>query len=79
MDKEEKQEQLIRDYAETFGSIQGQRVLRDLEVQSGYRLYSKLPEGKDGHVDVNKVIFQEGQKRIMARIEIMLKKGNPDA
>ena len=78
MDKDEKQEQLIRDYADTFGSIQGQRVWENLCMLAHYKVV-RIPKDTLGRIDPSAVLVDVGTRKIMVHIETMLKKGNPDA
>ena len=74
MDKDEKQEQLIRDYSEIFASIQGQRVLDNLKRLSRSDIVV-IPKGNDGHTDVYAVCREEGMRSVIVHIETMLRKG----
>ncbi len=78
MDKDDKKEQLIRDYNEVFTPIQGQRVLANLKMLSRSEIVA-IPKGLDGHTDVYAVCREEGMRSVIVHIETMLKKGNSDA
>ena len=67
--EDDKALQKIIDYKGTFETPAGQRVLNDLEVYCKFYQFTKLPVGKDGHTDVHEVVFQAGQRRIVARIK----------
>ena len=78
MDKDDKQEQLIRDFADTFGSVQGQRVWDNLCKLSQYKIV-RIPKDSLGRIDHSAVLVDVGTRKVMLHIENMLKKGNPDA
>lgn len=67
MTEEEKKQQLINDYLETFTSSHGQRVLDDLRRLSGFD-FSIIPTGNDGHTDVYDVMRNEGMRAVVIHI-----------
>ncbi len=78
MDKDEKQEQLIRDYAEVFDSLQGQRVWDNLCKLAHYNV-NRIPKDNMGRIDPSAVLVDVGTRKVMLHIETMLQKGTPDA
>ena len=77
MDKDDKQEQLIRDYSEAFGSVQGQRVWDNLQMLARYKVV-RVPKDNLGRIDPYAVCREEGMRSVMVHIETMLRKGNPN-
>ena len=78
MDKDDLKEQLVRDYADTLGSIQGQRVWDNLCKLAHYKVV-RIPKDTLGRIDPSAILVDVGTRKIMLHIETMLKKGNPDA
>jgi hypothetical protein len=77
-DKDDKLEQLIRDYTDVFGSVQGQRVWDNLCKLTQYKIV-RVRRDNLGRIDPYEVCRQEGIRSVMLHIDTMLKKGSPDA
>ena len=65
--EEEKKEQLIRDYKNTFGSPEGERVLGDLRRHANIDL-SIVPTDNNGQIDIYQVMKNEGQRAVVIHI-----------
>lgn len=63
----ESQKQMKIDYAVTFGTEAGQRVLADIEKMS---LYHKAlsPYDTEGRIDPNLILLQTGSRNLFAAI-----------
>jgi len=75
-DEEKKREedvwQEIKDFKETFESPEGKRVVERLKRLSNYD-YVLVPVDNNGRIDVNQVMFNEGQRSVMVHILRKLK------
>jgi len=70
LDKEQK---IIQDFKETFGTDHGKRVLERLESLSTLNR-SSVGSDRGKPIDVNRLIYDEGQRAIMLYIERQLNK-----
>ena len=77
MDKDDKKEQLVRDYNEVFGSPQGNRVWENLCNLAHYKVV-RIPKDSLGRIDSSAVLVDVGTRKLMVHIDTMLKKGNPN-
>lgn len=71
MDREDKQKQLVMDFQNTFTSEGGKRVLADLRKKSTYDV-SSISTDKSRPIDVNRLIYDEGQRAVIIYIFRML-------
>jgi len=74
MDKTDEAQQNIIDYRQTFETVQGKRVLSHLKKLCQYNTTISPPVGNDGHTDVYRVMYKEGQRCVITNIERMLNK-----
>jgi hypothetical protein len=68
-------DQLTKDYLETFGSIHGQRVLKNLKKLAHYDGFFWPRSERDGHTDIYDVCREAGKRAVIAHIEMKLKSG----
>jgi hypothetical protein len=71
MERQDEFEQLISDYAETFDSEAGKRVLNDMKRRAHYNV-AYFPTAPDGHTDIYEVCREEGKRAVIVGIEVML-------
>ena len=69
----DKEQRLIQDFHETFGTEHGQRVLERLESLSTLNK-SSISSDRGKPIDVNRLIYDEGQRAVMLYIERQLNK-----
>jgi CMP-2-keto-3-deoxyoctulosonic acid synthetase len=65
--------QIIQDYQNCFASDSGKKVLANLK-QVFYFDRSVVPIGEDAHIDVNRLIRNEGQRSVLIHILTQLNK-----
>jgi hypothetical protein len=65
--------QLITDYQNCFTSDSGKKVLENLRTVFNFD-QSVIPIGGDEHIDVNRLIRNEGQRSVLIHILTQLKK-----
>ena len=59
--------QIIQDYQNCFTSVSGKKVLEDLRRVFKFDM-SVVPIGEDAHIDVNRLIRNEGQRSVLIHI-----------
>lgn len=74
MDKEDEKIQRVIDYQQVFGSPEGKRVLAHMKKLAQYNTTTAPPVGNDGHTDVYRVMYKQGQRCVITNIETMLNK-----
>lgn len=73
MDKDDEKKQLIRDYA-IFKTDEGKRALAHMKKLAQYNTTTSPPVGNDGHTDVFRVMYKNGQRCVITNIELWLNK-----
>jgi hypothetical protein len=63
----EPEPQIIQDYQNCFTSDSGKKVLDDLRRVFKFDM-SVVPIGEDAHIDVNRLIRNEGQRSVLIHI-----------
>jgi hypothetical protein len=67
--------QKLIDYNETFNSVHGKRVLKDIMRIANFN-YAVVPKDSTGKIDVSEVLRREGQRSVIIHIiRQMEKKG----
>ena len=74
MNKEDEKFQRITDYQQAFGTPDGKRVLAHMKKLAQYNTTISPPLGDDGHTDVYRVMYKQGQRCVITNIEMMLNK-----
>jgi hypothetical protein len=74
VDKETEAKQNIIDYHMTFDTEHGKRVLAHMEKLAQFNTTVSPPLGNDGHTDVYRVMYKQGQRCVITNIHSMLKK-----
>jgi len=69
----DKEQQLTQDFHETFETDHGRRVLERLESLSTLNK-SSISSDRGKPIDVNRLIYDEGQRAVMLYIERQLNK-----
>ena len=65
-------DQLVQDYKEAFGSVHGQRVLKNLKALAHYDGFFWPRSQKDGHTDIYDVCREAGKRAVISHIEMKL-------
>lgn len=73
MNRDELEKQIIQDFKETFNTEHGQRVLARLANMSTLNRSSASPD-KGKVIDVNRLIYDEGQRAVLLYINKQLNK-----
>lgn len=69
--REDKQKQLIMDYAGTFGTPEGKRTLADLRMR--FRTETVFIPNRTGQIDIHEVMLNLGQRSVLVHIDMMRK------
>ena len=75
MNADDEKKRLSIAYREVFNSDNGKIVLEDMKKKAQYNTTTSPPVGNDGHTDVYRVMYKQGQRCVITEIERKLRKG----